>query len=228
MELIISPPPAARDALPTMVTPLLPPSASSAMSAAAASATRTRAVAAKFRDSSARHFPSPSPSPTQKSLVCWMVVASMPPPLVFSTLSQLLNAHRGSVASCPWRLSSRSPLVCRLAVALPVVMCLRLVSPFVAQPPHASFLDPPSLFLSAGCCVANNICTTSASRRATTSLLAMLLSTTLTSVEVVIVVISRHNIAIVVDFVACRVVAIVDGDTFFRSACVCICTLKIW
>ena len=48
MELIISPFPAVRDALPTMVIPLLPPSASSAMSVAAASAGRTRAVAAKY------------------------------------------------------------------------------------------------------------------------------------------------------------------------------------
>jgi len=102
MELIISPPPAVRDALPTMVTPLLPPSASSAMSAAASSAVRTRAVAAKFRDSGARHFPSPLPSPSppptllpppQKSLVCRVVVASMPLPLVLSTLPPLLNAH---------------------------------------------------------------------------------------------------------------------------------------
>jgi hypothetical protein len=126
MELIISPPPAARDALPTMVILLLPPSASSAMSAAAVSAVRTRAVAAKFRDSSARHFPSPSPSPTQKSLVCWMVVASMPPPLVFSTLSQLLNAHRGSVAFCPraplFPFASHSPAGCR-------VVCCRVPPP---------------------------------------------------------------------------------------------------
>ena len=126
MELIISPPPAARDALPTMVTPLLPPLASSAMSVAAASAVRTRAVAAKFCDSSVRHFPLPSRSPSplllpppQKSLVRWMVVASMPPPLVFSTLSQLLNAHRGSVASCPWvplfLFASHLPAGCRVA-----------------------------------------------------------------------------------------------------------------
>jgi hypothetical protein len=54
MELIYYPTPAARDALPTMATPLLPPSASSAMSAAAASAARARAVATKSRDGSAR------------------------------------------------------------------------------------------------------------------------------------------------------------------------------
>ncbi len=44
----------ARDALPTMATPLFPPSASSAMSAAAASAARARAVAAKSHDGGAR------------------------------------------------------------------------------------------------------------------------------------------------------------------------------
>ena len=126
MELIISPPPAVRDALPTMVTPMLPPSALSAMSAAAASATRTRAVAAKFRDSGARHFllPSPSPSPLllpppQKSLVLRMVVASMPPPLVLLTLPPLLNAHQGSVASCSWvplfPFAFRLPAGCRVA-----------------------------------------------------------------------------------------------------------------
>ena len=47
----------------------------------------------------------------------------------------------------PGHLSSHSPLICRLVVASPVVMCLRLVSPFVAQPPHASILDPPLFVL---------------------------------------------------------------------------------
>jgi hypothetical protein len=45
-------------------------------------------------------------------------------------------------------------------------------------------------------------------------------SSTSTSVKVVIVVISRRTIAIIVDFVACCVVAIVDGDTFFECTCV--------
>ena len=130
MDLIISPPPAVRDALPTMVTPMLPPSVSSAMSAATASAARTRAVAAKFRYSGARHFLLPLPSPLplplplllpppQKSLVLRMVVASMPPPLVLLTLPPLLNAHRGSVASCSWvplfPFASRLPAGCRVA-----------------------------------------------------------------------------------------------------------------
>jgi hypothetical protein len=44
----------ARDALPTMATPLLPPSASSTMSVAAASAARARAVAAKSCDGGVR------------------------------------------------------------------------------------------------------------------------------------------------------------------------------
>ena len=62
-----------------------------------------------------------------------------------------------------WRLSSHLPLVRRLIVTSPVVVRLRLVSPFVVQPPHGSILDPPSLFLPAGCRV-TNICTNSASR----------------------------------------------------------------
>ena len=32
--------------------------------------------------------------------------------------------------------------------------CLRLVSPFVSQPPHGSILNTPSLFAPASCCVA--------------------------------------------------------------------------
>jgi hypothetical protein len=38
---------------------------------------------------------------------------------------------------------------------------------------------------------------------------------TSTSVKVVIILISRRAIAIVTDFVACSVVAIVNGDPFF-------------
>ena len=48
-----------------------------------------------------------------------MVVASMPPPLVLSTLPPLLNAHRGSVASFPraplFPFASRSSAGCRVA-----------------------------------------------------------------------------------------------------------------
>jgi hypothetical protein len=73
--------------------------------------------------------------------------------------------------------------------------------PFVVQLPHVSIFDPPSLFSPAGCRVAN-IRTTSASRRAAS--------------EAVIVITPHHAIAIIVDFVACRVVAIGDGDTFLE------------
>jgi len=90
-------------------------------------------------------------------------------------------------------------------------MRLCLVSPFVEHPPHASILDPPSSFAPAGCSV-TCICTASASQHAATSQLAVLLSSTLMSVA--IVVISRHTIAIVVDFVACCVVAIVTVMLF--------------
>ena len=57
------------------------------------------------------------------------------------------------------------PFVCRLVVASPVVACLRLASHFVGQPPHASILDPSSLFMPAGCRVAS-LRTASSSRRA--------------------------------------------------------------
>ena len=148
-----------------MATPLLPPSASSAMSAAAASAVRTRAVAAKFRDSDGRHFPSPSPSPSpplllspppQKSLLRRLVVVSMPPPLVLSTLPLLLLLKTPIKAPLPlvlWCLYSHLPLVRRLVVASSVIVRLRLTSPFVEQPCHTFILDPPSLFAPAGCSV---------------------------------------------------------------------------
>ena len=90
-------------------------------------------AAAKFRDIGARHFPSPSQSPLpslspplQKSLVCRMVVASMPPPLVLSTLPPHLNAHRGSITSCPrtplFPFASRLPAGCH-------VTCCRVPPP---------------------------------------------------------------------------------------------------
>ena len=102
----------------------------------------------------------------------------MPPPLILSTLPPPLNAQpRPIEAPSPlvcWRLSSRLSLVRRLVVASPVVACLRLASPFVVQPPHASILDPSSLFAPAGCCVAS-LCTASTSRHAAASRLAVFL-----------------------------------------------------
>ena len=101
----------------------------------------------------------------------------MPPPLILLTLHPPLNVqHRPVEAPSPlvcWRLSSRLSLVCRLVVALPVVACLRLASPFVAQLPHASNLSPSSLIAPAGCRVAS-LLTASASRRAAASRLAVL------------------------------------------------------
>ena len=141
-------PTSTRDAPPTMVTPLLPPLVTSVMSAAAASASRTRAVTAQFRDSSVQHFPSPSPSlsllpPLQKSLLCRMVVASMLPPLVLSTLPLLLNAHQGHVASCPlvplFPFASHLPAGCCIAccrVHLPrIIFCCAAASCVHPCPP---------------------------------------------------------------------------------------------
>jgi hypothetical protein len=104
------------------------------------------------------------------------------------------------------------PLVRRLVVALPVVVPLRLASPFIKELPHASILDPPSSFAPADCSIAY-ICTASASRRAATTQLAVLSSLRWTSVTIVVVIVSCCAIAIVVDD-ACRVVAIVDGVFF--------------
>jgi hypothetical protein len=133
----------------------------------------TRAVAPKSR-MAARGIPLPLPSPLllpppRSSLVQRLVVALMPP-FILSTLPPPLNAQpRPIEASSPlvhWCLSSRLPLVCWLVVALPVVACLCLASHFVGQkPPHASILDPSSLFTPAGCRV-TSLRTASTSRRA--------------------------------------------------------------
>ena len=85
--------------------------------------------------------------PLRSSLLCRLVVALMPPPLILSTLPPPLplNAQPWPIeASLPlvrWRLSSRLPLVLQLVVASPVVACLRLASPFVTQLPYASILN---------------------------------------------------------------------------------------
>ena len=111
------------------------------------------------------------------ALVRWLVVVLMPPPLILLTLPPLLNAQfRPIEAPSPlvcWRLSSCLSLVCWLVFTSTFVACLCLVSPFVAQPPHASILNPSSLFAPAGCRVAS-LHTASASRRAAASRLVVL------------------------------------------------------
>jgi len=110
--------------------------------------------------------------PPRSSLLCRLVIPLMPPPLILSTLHPPLNAQPQPIEAplllVRWRLSSRLPLVRRLVVTSPVVACLRLASPFIAQVPHASIHDPSSLFAPAGYCVAS-LCTASASRRAAVS-----------------------------------------------------------
>jgi hypothetical protein len=67
----------------------------------------------------------------------------MPLPLVLLTLPPLLNAHRGSIPSCPW--APLFPFAPCLPAGCPVACC-RAPLPcitFVEQPPHASILDPP-------------------------------------------------------------------------------------
>ena len=110
------------------------------------------------------------------ALIRRLVVVLMPPPLILLTLPPPLNAQPRPIEApshhVRWCLSSRLPLVCRLVVASPVVACLRLASHFVGQPPHASILDPSSLFTPAGCRVAS-LRTASASQRAAASRLAV-------------------------------------------------------
>ena len=120
------------------------------------------------------HFPFRSIA--WSSLLCRLVVALMPPPLILSTLPPPLNAQPWPIeAPSPlvhWHLSSHLPLVHWLVVTSPVVACLRLVSPFVTRTPHASILDPSSLFPPAGCHVAASRCA-SISRLAVSSPLPM-------------------------------------------------------
>ena len=159
MELIISLPHAVRDALPTKVTPLLPPSplASSAMSAAPAQprgpgqSPPSPVMAARGISRRRGHHHFTAAAEVSCLPAGCRVDASASRPL---DSASTFYTHRGPVISCPLRLSSRLPLVRWLFVALPVVVQLRLASPFVAQPPHASILDPPSLIAPAGCPVA--------------------------------------------------------------------------
>ena len=68
--------------------------------------------------------------------------------------SAATSAYQCPAASCP--LAHFFPLasVCWLVIVSPLVARLHLASPFVAQPPLASILDPPSSLVPAGCCVA--------------------------------------------------------------------------
>jgi len=110
--------------------------------------------------------------PPRSSLLCRLVVALMHLPLILSTLLPPLTAQPWPIeAPLPlvrWPLSSRLPLVRWLVVASPVVACLRLASPVVAQAPYVSISNPSSLFVPAGCCV-TSLRTASASRLATVS-----------------------------------------------------------
>jgi hypothetical protein len=120
----------------------------------------------------ARHFPSllPSPSP-------------LPPPWlslcchVYASASCLFNSASAAASALPintppplvpWRLSSHLPLFAGWFLHCLLSRCLRLASPFIAQPTLTSSLDPPSLFVLAGCCV-ESCSTASASQRATGS-----------------------------------------------------------
>jgi hypothetical protein len=107
----------ARDALTTMATPLLPPSASSAMSAAAASATRARAVAAKSRDGSAQRN-------LGLSRPRHLLSAGASPPVCLSFAGWLLRRLL-SCASASHHLSSRSCLTHPDNSNRPSIRCIR-------------------------------------------------------------------------------------------------------
>ena len=79
----------------------------------------------------------------------FLVDKPMPLPLILSTLPPPLNAQpwpfKALLPLVRWRLSSRLHLVHWLVVALPVVTCLCLPSPFATQPLHASRQWQPSI-----------------------------------------------------------------------------------
>ncbi len=137
---------------------------------------------------------------------CCSIDASASHPLDSASASQLplrLCCLLSSGALLPVCLSFASWLSHRLLLCASASFHLLLRSRLMRPS-----LTPPSLFSPAGCYIANI-------QRIAASLLAVSLTLTSTSVEVVIVVVSRRAIAIVVDFFACRVVTIVNGDTFF-------------
>ena len=106
MELFYDPAPCCEKTLSAILTPPLPPSALSEMSAAAASVMRTRAVVVKSRDGGALHFLLLSLSLLlRSSLVCRLVVTLMPLPLVLTTLPHvrrtLNHSSAGTSASRP-------------------------------------------------------------------------------------------------------------------------------
>jgi hypothetical protein len=95
-----------------------------------------------------------------------------PPPLVLLTLppphSLLINAPPHLVR---WRISSCLLMLAGWLSRRLLSHRLRLALPFVAQPPLAFILDPPSSLVPAGCCIAP--CrTASASQRAAGSRVA--------------------------------------------------------
>ena len=220
MELFISPPPAARDALPTMATPLLPPSASSTMSAATASAVRTRAPP-NTHDGGEWHFPSPLPlpsplllPPSQKYLVRWLVVASMPPPLVLLTLPPLGASRPVCLSFADWLsccLLSCNSASCHLLLysrlthpSLTPPLCSRqlVVASQMFTPPPPLDAPPPRYWLR---------CRRQLRRPSKSSLLSYPVApspSSLTSLPVV----SSQSLTVIL----------------FLSARVCICTLNIW
>jgi hypothetical protein len=107
-----------------------------------------------------------------------------------------------------WCLSSHLPLVCRLVVASPVVVRLRLASLFVVQPPQASIFDSPLIVLTSWLLHHKYLHRLRLlTRRCLATGCVVVINFDLR--QIVIVVVSHHTIAIVVNFVACCVAAIV-------------------
>ena len=97
---------------------------------------------------------------TDTSPHAWLVVILTPPPLVLLTRRLRLSTRNLCILTSRRLLSTgASPPFCivfadwlsrRLS---PCRLCF--ASPFLALPPHVSFLYPPPVFASAGCCVAS-------------------------------------------------------------------------
>ncbi len=107
----------ARDALPTMATPLLPPLASSAMSAAAASAARARAVATRSCDGGVRRN-------LGLSRPCHLLSAGASPPVCLS-FAGWLSCRLLSRASASRHLSPHSRLTRPDDSNRPSIRCVR-------------------------------------------------------------------------------------------------------
>ena len=127
-------------------------------------------VSSRSANSASRRLEAPPAFETSSPLVCWRLpsclplvprlVVATPPPLVLLTRRLRLSTRNLCILTSRRLLSTgASPPFCigfaywlsrRLS---PCRLCF--ASPIFALPPHVSFLYPPPVFASAGCCVAS-------------------------------------------------------------------------